>query len=140
MTYKIFDLPSHILVIHLVVVGIPVAALATVILGGRLKLADIGRTGIRGLDPAAVRAARQAGRPYKLVCRARRDGGRVVASVRPEQVAADDPLAFVNGSSSAVYFETDMFPGLAITEINPGLEATAYGLLADFVRAVKSPG
>ncbi|MBS2535502.1 hypothetical protein KGQ20_22325 [Catenulispora sp. NF23] len=30
MTYKIFDLPSHILVIHLVVVGIPVAGLATV--------------------------------------------------------------------------------------------------------------
>lgn len=30
MTYKIFDLPTHILVIHLVVVGIPVAALATV--------------------------------------------------------------------------------------------------------------
>ncbi|WP_194896341.1 DUF2231 domain-containing protein [Catenulispora pinisilvae] len=30
MTYKIFDLPTHILVIHLVVVGIPAAALATV--------------------------------------------------------------------------------------------------------------
>jgi uncharacterized membrane protein len=30
VTYKIFDLPAHILVIHLVVVGIPVASLATV--------------------------------------------------------------------------------------------------------------
>lgn len=29
MTYKIFDLPTHVLVIHLVVVGIPAAALAT---------------------------------------------------------------------------------------------------------------
>jgi hypothetical protein len=29
VTYKIFDLPSHVLVIHLVVVGIPMAALAT---------------------------------------------------------------------------------------------------------------
>jgi hypothetical protein len=35
-----------------------------------------------------------------------------------------------------VYFETDIFTGLAITENNPGLEATAYGMLADFVRAV----
>jgi homoserine dehydrogenase len=35
-----------------------------------------------------------------------------------------------------IYFETDIFPGLAITEENPGLYATAYGMLADFVRAV----
>jgi homoserine dehydrogenase len=47
-----------------------------------------------------------------------------------------DPLAGVEGSSSILYLETDIFPGLAITENNPGLEATAYGMLADFVRAV----
>jgi hypothetical protein len=35
-----------------------------------------------------------------------------------------------------VYFETDIFPGLCITEDNPGLYATAYGMLADFIRAV----
>jgi hypothetical protein len=35
-----------------------------------------------------------------------------------------------------VYFETDMFPGLAITEIDPGVDATAYGMLSDFVKAV----
>jgi homoserine dehydrogenase len=35
-----------------------------------------------------------------------------------------------------VYFETDIFPGLAITETNPGVETTAYGMLADFIRAV----
>ena len=35
MTYKIFDLPTHVLVIHLVVVGIPVAALATVAMAVR---------------------------------------------------------------------------------------------------------
>jgi homoserine dehydrogenase len=56
--------------------------------------------------------------------------------VRPEQVAISDPLAQVAGTSSIVYFETDIFPGLAITEIDPGLDATAYGMLADFVKAV----
>jgi homoserine dehydrogenase len=45
-------------------------------------------------------------------------------------------MARIAGASSYVYFETDIFPGLAITEENPGLYATAYGLLADFVRAV----
>ena len=47
-----------------------------------------------------------------------------------------DPLAWVAGTSSIVYFETDIFPGLCITEENPGLYATAYGMLADFIRAV----
>jgi homoserine dehydrogenase len=45
-------------------------------------------------------------------------------------------MAWVAGTSSIICFETDIFPGLAITENHPGLEATAYGMLADFVRAV----
>ena len=45
MTYKIFDLPSHILVIHLVVVGIPVAALATVGMAVRPQWRS-GKTGL----------------------------------------------------------------------------------------------
>ena len=43
-------------------------------------------------------------------------------------------IARITGTSSYIYLETDIFPGLAITEENPGLYATAYGLLADFVR------
>jgi len=35
VTYKIFGLPTHVLVIHLVVVGIPVACLATVAIAVR---------------------------------------------------------------------------------------------------------
>jgi homoserine dehydrogenase len=46
-------------------------------------------------------------------------------------------MAGITGTSSIVYFETDLFPGLAVTEIDPGVEATAYGMLADFVRAVE---
>jgi homoserine dehydrogenase len=41
----------------------------------------------------------------------------------------------IAGTSNYIYFETDIFPGLALTEENPGLYATAYGMLADFVRA-----
>ncbi|HKN34275.1 MAG TPA: hypothetical protein VJX16_13630 [Terriglobales bacterium] len=113
-----------------------VAALARVVMGVPLTLDQIQRQGIRGLDGELVRAARRAGTPYKLVCRAASSGDGIRASVRPEQVSLSDPLAHVTGTSSVVYFETDTFPGLAITEDNPGLEATAYGMLADFIRAV----
>ena len=116
--------------------AVKVAALVRVLMGVPLRLEEIQRAGIGKLNGEAVRAARALGKPYKLVCRAERNGSRVNASVRPEQVPLSDPLAWVSGTSSIVYFETDVFPGLAITENNPGLETTAYGMLADFVRAV----
>jgi homoserine dehydrogenase len=116
--------------------AVKVAALIRVLMGVPIRLEEIQREGIGKLSEAEVRAARAEGKPYKLVCRAQRTDQKAVASVRPEQVLLSDPLAWVAGTSSIVYFETDIFPGLAITENNPGLEATAYGMLADFVRAV----
>jgi len=116
--------------------AVKVAALIRVLMGVPIRLDEIQREGIGKLSGEAVRAARADGRPYKLVCRARRNGQGAAATVRPEQVPLSDPLAWVAGTSSIVYFETDIFPGLVITENNPGLEATAYGMLADFVRAV----
>jgi len=116
--------------------AVKVAALIRVLMAVPIRLEEIQREGIGKLSGEAVRAARADGRPYKLVCRARRTGQGVTARVGPEQVPLSDPLAWVAGTSSIVYFETDIFPGLVITENNPGLEATAYGMLADFVQAV----
>jgi homoserine dehydrogenase len=116
--------------------AVKVVALVTVLMGVPLGLEAVQREGIGGLRGEVVRAARAEGRPYKLVCRAQRTGQGVTASVRPEQVTLSDPLASVMGTSSIVWFETDIFSGLAISEKDPGLEPTAYGMLADFVRAV----
>jgi homoserine dehydrogenase len=115
--------------------AVKVAALAIVLMGAPITLDQVERVGIRALDPAAVRAARAAGKPYKLVCRAERSEGRVVASVRPEQLPLTDPLASLAGTTSCLHFDTDVF-GLTIIEHKPGVVATAYGLLADFLRAV----
>ncbi len=117
--------------------AVKVAALVTVLMGVPIRLEEIEREGIGKLSGKAVRAARAAGSPYRLVCRAQRDGARVRASVRPEQVPLSDAMAWVAGTSSILYLETDIFPGLAFTENDPGPEATAYGMLADFVRAVQ---
>jgi homoserine dehydrogenase len=120
--------------------AVKVAALVNVIMGARLPPDKVQREGIRGLSAEAVRTARRAGTPYKLMCRARRNknGSAVNASVRPEQIPLTDPMALVSGTSSIIQFETDIFPGLTLTEENPGLYATAYGMLADFIRAAGS--
>jgi hypothetical protein len=36
-----------------------------------------------------------------------------------------------------VHFELDIMPGLTITSHRPNLQSTAYGLLADFINAVR---
>ena len=116
--------------------AVKVAALVNVVMNVPLSPQEIEREGIRNLTRETVQAARSANRPYKLVCRARRNTESTVqASVRPEQIPIADPMALVTGTSSILRFETDIFTGLTITEENPGLHATAYGMLADFIRA-----
>lgn len=118
--------------------AVKVAALVIVVMGEKFRLSHVQRQGISQLHEDEVLAARAAGTPYKLVCRAKRTSNGVEAKVAPERVPLSDPLAWVAGTSSIVYFETDIFPGLCITEENPGLYATAYGMLADFVKAVET--
>ena len=117
--------------------AVKTAALITVLMDTPIRLDQIAREGIRELTPQAVRNAKRDGWPFKLVCRASRTENGIEASVKPEKILSTQPMAKIANTSSYVYFETDIFPGLAITEENPGLYATAYGLLADFVRAVK---
>jgi homoserine dehydrogenase len=113
-----------------------VCAIARVIMRRPLLPADVRREGIRGLDPATLQAARAEGRPFKLLSRATVNAdGSVSASVRPEQIAAGDPLGGVRGTSLALHFELDMIPGLTIVSHRPNLQSTAYGLLADFINA-----
>ncbi len=117
--------------------AVKTAALIAVLMDVPIRLEEIAREGIREVTTNAARNGRRDGWPFKLVCRAQRVGNGVKASVAPEKVLSTSPMGKISGTSSYSYFETDIFPGLAITEENPGLYATAYGMLADFVRAVR---
>lgn len=115
-----------------------VCALARVLLGAALKPAEIERAGISQIDAATLCAARAAGQSLKLIGRAEKlSDGSVVASVRPEQIAADDPLSMARGASLMVEFKLDVLPGLVIMGAQPNLRSTAFGLLADFINAVR---
>lgn len=117
--------------------AIKIAALVTVLMDIPLKPNQVAREGIRGITPAYIAEARAQGKRWKLVCTAQRDGDTVTARVAPEMVPPDSPMFSVEGTSSIVEFETDTLTSLSIVEGNPGPETTAYGLLADFINAVK---
>ena len=115
-----------------------VCAIARVILKTPLAPRAVRREGIRALNAATLQAARAEGKPYKLLTRAIVNAdGSVTASVRPEQIGVTDPLGNVRGTSLAIHFELDTIPGLTIVSHRPNLQSTAYGLLADFVNAVR---
>lgn len=119
--------------------AVKVAALVTVLMEAPLKPQEIERQGIEGITPALVRETREQGFRWKLVCQASRDGdGPIVARVAPERLPPEDPLYGVMGTSSSVAFESDVLGRLTIIEENPGPDTTAYGMLADFLNAIRS--
>jgi homoserine dehydrogenase len=117
--------------------AVKICALCNVLMGAALKPSDVERIGIATLSAEAVREARAAGKPYKLVCSARREGPAIRARVAPEQLPLSDAMAQMKGTTSCLYFDMDVF-GLTVIEHKPGVIATAYGLLSDFVQAAKN--
>ncbi len=122
--------------------SVKVAALATVLMGDGhidtpLKPADIDRQGIRQITSEEIARAKAAGKRWKLVCSARRTEQGIQAKVAPELVGMDSPMFSVEGTTSIIQFETDVLGLLSVVESDPGPGTTAYGLLADFINAVK---
>jgi homoserine dehydrogenase len=119
--------------------AVKIVGLTTVLMGGNLKVEDVARRGIREVTSEQLLAASVGGETWKLVSRARRGpDGSITASVAPERLKAIDVLSTVHGTSLLICFETDIFPELILGERDPGPQATAYGLLADFLTAVRS--
>jgi homoserine dehydrogenase len=118
--------------------AIKVAALSTVLMNIPVKPADINRTGIRGITPQMIAAAKADGKRYKLICTAERSGNGVRAKVAPELIPMASPFYSVEGTTSIIQFQTDVLGDLTLIETDPGPQTTAYGLLADFINAVRS--
>ena len=116
--------------------AVKLSAIARVLLERPLPPSDVSRTGLRSLDPAAIRAAYADGRPYRLVGRVAVDGDAVSAEVAPMQVSLGEPLA-VTGTTLVTRFEAAVFPGgLTISSGAPDLTTTAYGMFTDFLEVI----
>ena len=120
--------------------AIKVAILVNVLMNIPIKLDGVERKGIRTIQAVEIQGARIEGQKWKLVCRAEKNGNKVIASVAPEKVPLKSPLYSVSGTSSFILFKTDSLPGLGILESNPGPETTAYGLLSDLLTIYSEEG
>lgn len=118
--------------------AIKVSALATVLMKHPLTPVEVQPTGIRGITPEKIAAARAAGKRWKLVCSAGYDEqGRFFARVCPEMVGPESPFYSLYGTDSLIVFNTDVLPGLGVLETKTTPYTTAYGMLADVLSALR---
>jgi len=117
--------------------AIKVSALATVLMDVPTRPQDVDRTGIRGITTEEIELAKARRKRWKLVCEACWEGGQLKTTVAPQMVGIDSPLYGVEGTTSIVQFKSDVLGKLSLIEEDPGPHTTAYGLMADFLNAVK---
>jgi homoserine dehydrogenase len=118
--------------------AIKVSALATVLMGVPTKPQDVDRTGISEISVEEIALAKARGQRWKLVCEARWEAGQLKRTVVPQMVGIDSPLYGVDGTTSIIQIESDVLGKLSLIEEDPGPHTTAYGLMADFLNAVRS--
>ena len=84
-----------------------------------------------GAGDRRARARRARGRPAAEAGRAGADAARraAAAAVELEELAADDPLAILDGQANALEIDTWPLGRIVITQRDGGLEKTAYALL-----------
>jgi homoserine dehydrogenase len=117
--------------------AVKVAALSTVLLKNAVTPQQVKRSGIRSISEADRRAAREAGKRWKLVCTAEKTASGWMLTVSPQMIGPNSPFFSVNGTSSYILFKSDVLPGLGILESNPSPDTTAYGMLADILNICK---
>lgn len=90
-------------------------------------------TGIRGLTPRDLRAARRKGRALRLVAEANRVPGGVELRVEPRELSADDPLALAKGETNALRIRGRALGELYLIGKGAGGLPTATAVLADVI-------
>jgi homoserine dehydrogenase len=111
-----------------------VVILANVIMNAPLTKDDVACQGISQLTLEDVAQAKAAGKRWKLIARCQKEAdGRVVASVGPEMVPLDDPLASIMGATNAITYECDLAGPITLVGAGAGRVETGFSILIDLI-------
>jgi homoserine dehydrogenase len=108
-----------------------VVILSNVVLGGNIGPEDAERIGISGITIEDIRQAKAEGKRYKLIGSTRKEGDRIIASVKPEKLRLSDPLAGVEGAVNALTFRTDLSGDITIQGAGAGKIETGFAIMID---------
>lgn len=116
-----------------------VSALANVFLGAEMTPLDVDRQGIAGVTAEAIRKAAESGKKLKLVCRAWKEQGKVFGKVGVEEISTSHHFSLVSGGGAVLRIHTDLMGPILVTQEDPDLYDTAYGVLGDLISLSELP-
>ena len=120
--------------------AVKTAALANVLLdadgSSEIWPEQVERESMASITPETIRAALARGRRIKMVCEAWRVGldDQIIAKVAAREIPLTDPFALVAGIGSILRLTTDIAGKIVLTEEEPDLSTTAYGVISDLYR------
>lgn len=117
--------------------SVKISALISVLMDVPFTPDRVDRTGIREISSQKISKAQAEGKRWKLLCTAWREGDEVRAKVAPALIGPGEPAYIIDGTTSIVTMHSDVLGTLSLIETDPGPNTTAYGLLADFLNAIK---
>ncbi|TLS36154.1 homoserine dehydrogenase [Pseudalkalibacillus caeni] len=112
--YKTVILSQHVL-------NVPVA------------IEDVACKGISDITLEDIEEAKNNGKRWKLLARLKNDGGKVTATVGPEKLPLDDPLASITGATNAVTYYCNLAGPITLSGAGAGITETGYALLIDLI-------
>jgi len=110
-----------------------ITVLANALMGASLTPFDVDRQGITHVSVQDAQRAVQAGKNLKLICKGWREGETVRARVKLEEVERGHAFAPIRESGSILMIETDLLAPFVISETDPTLYDTAYGVINDLL-------
>lgn len=91
------------------------------------------------MTSADIQAARAAGKVIGLIGSAQRRPDGLALRVGPQSLAADHPLAAVEGRRKGIVFSTELLGAITVTSATGGPRATAATMLQDLVNLAGQP-
>jgi len=114
-----------------------VAALMNVFFNADITPPEIDREGITAISRDDLDKAKQAGETIKLLCEGYRSGDETYGRVKPVAIPITQPLAQIQGTSSALTIYTDLAGTFTIESYDPQIRQTAYALISDLFAIVR---
>src|SRR4051794_11301804 len=118
--------------------AVKISALANVLLDAELPPEAVERESLSTVSAQRIEDALTREHRLKVVCEAFRvtsqGESRVIGRVRVREVPVSDPFALVEGTGSILRLTTDILGSIVLTEEDPDLSTTAYGVISDLIR------
>ncbi len=110
-----------------------IVILSNVLLNYPIKMDAVERVGISRLTNKDIEQAKNEGKRWKLIARLMKTSDGISASVKPEMIALNHPLASINGATNAISYHCDLLGPVTLIGAGAGKSETGFSILIDLI-------